>query len=221
VSGAVRIIHETVASDTNFAAIWSAVAATFSAASALVMVLIHRRNMLDAARPELVITGWKITTKKDHEQKTYEVIGFDKVRNVGKGAALGAVVKCNLVLEKDELAIGGPSLMLPIMAAGDEHDVSDGSVQFEIHWHRLKSDLHSTHLHVELLSHDAQGIRHSTIYYLLVFGSKDARLVSHVHQLARGIVFVARYTITEPYWRWRLRHRLSHEWKNATKRVRI
>jgi hypothetical protein len=65
----------------------AAVAALFSAASAVIMTRIQRRNFLEASRPELVLGGWqRHPLTKEHGYR--DAIFFDTVRNIGQGAAV-------------------------------------------------------------------------------------------------------------------------------------
>src|SRR5687767_151938 len=66
---------------------WSAVAASFSALSATVMVMIQRRNLLESVRPEIVLVGWGRKNWK-MEKVDCEIVSFSHVKNVGRGPAL-------------------------------------------------------------------------------------------------------------------------------------
>ena len=73
------------------AAIWAAIAATFSAISSLLIVLIQRRNLLESVKPELVLTGWE-RTPRGQGGSAQEVISFKTIRNVGRGPALHVIL---------------------------------------------------------------------------------------------------------------------------------
>ena len=66
--------------------IWSAVAASFAALSAVLMVFIQHRNLVESARPELVLAGW--SRKVGQGEGAHDVIAFQTIRNVGRGPAL-------------------------------------------------------------------------------------------------------------------------------------
>jgi hypothetical protein len=59
----------------NTAAMWSAVAASFAALSSFLIMLIHRQDLLESARPELVLSGW---SRKPQGQSggVHQVISF-------------------------------------------------------------------------------------------------------------------------------------------------
>jgi hypothetical protein len=65
------------------AAIWSAIAATFSAVAAITMALIHRRNLIESVRPELVIGDWERSSVGMHDSH-HDVIRFSKISNYGR-----------------------------------------------------------------------------------------------------------------------------------------
>lgn len=67
----------------NWTSIWSAVAATFSVIAAWLALRINIRNYYDAVRPELVIGAWRFDVEKFSEG-----LGFDELKNYGKGPAL-------------------------------------------------------------------------------------------------------------------------------------
>src|SRR5262245_11961617 len=88
------------------AAVWSAVAATFSALAALLTMLIHRRNLMESARPELVVTGWA-RNPPGQGHASAETVKFSKIRNVGRGSALHVFLKCSQIVD------GRPVVTLP------------------------------------------------------------------------------------------------------------
>ena len=65
------------------AAIWSAIAASFSALSSILIMLIQRRNLQETVRPEIVLEEWSRHSEGEGDG-AYEVIVFQKIRNVDR-----------------------------------------------------------------------------------------------------------------------------------------
>src|SRR5262245_50736519 len=108
------------------AAFWSAIAATFSAISAFVVMMIQRRALLEAARPELVVDGWGREYRGEGED-TYEVITIKKIWNVGKGAALH--VSFQMLDQTDEPVALIPSVHIPIIGADERLEIGDNPIR--------------------------------------------------------------------------------------------
>ena len=86
--------------DSFTSAFWSAVAATFAALSSLLLMLIHRRNLIESIRPELVLTGWT-RSERGERDKNREAIRIATIKNVGRGAALE--IRMNVIgIDKNE-----------------------------------------------------------------------------------------------------------------------
>ena len=102
----------------DFASLWSAVAATFSAVAALTMMFIHRRNMIDAASPEVIIEGWgrKILRVGETEK---DVLTFAKISNVGKGSAFDICINATDSINERPLTASS-TRSFPIIPSGKE-----------------------------------------------------------------------------------------------------
>lgn len=61
-------------------AFWSAIAAIFSAAAAILALRLNRQNRLEAVRPELAVAEWKRDAWPDR-------IELVKLQNLGRGPA--------------------------------------------------------------------------------------------------------------------------------------
>ena len=69
------------------AAIWAAVAATFSAIATVLLWRTEQRSFRHSARPELVLAGWE----RGYDPKgpsTPDRIAFSAIANIGRGPAL-------------------------------------------------------------------------------------------------------------------------------------
>ena len=89
---------------TSAPAIWSAIAATFSAIAAILILKIQRQNLLESVRPELVIGGW-VRHERRSENPDYEKISFETIKNVGRGPALHVTLASVTVNDDRETAL--------------------------------------------------------------------------------------------------------------------
>lgn len=118
--------------DSSITAIWSAVAASCSATAALAVLQIHRRNSIDAMRPELVITGWK--RLENHSHAPYAVgFGFDGIRNVGRGPAVDIQITFSDTEYYQWVPVG--TGIYPFLPSSEEIQVN---VERAVNWSRVK-----------------------------------------------------------------------------------
>jgi len=91
-------------SHATIAALWSAVAASFSALAAVVAMLIQRRNLLEAVRPEFVLVGWGRLPRGDGDA-AHKVITIQSIKNVGRGAALHVQLDSMYMIDHRPVAV--------------------------------------------------------------------------------------------------------------------
>jgi hypothetical protein len=199
-------------------AVWSAVAASFAALSAFLTMLIHRRNRLDAARPELVLTGWSRSTCGSGDTE-HEVITVQTLRNVGKGPAINIVLGC-AHRQANRPTAGMTTTYLPILAPAEVYDLN---VEIVIWWKNIppeKNGLQHLLLSVSLASTDYLNLRHQTEYTLVAVPLSPAQGVAN--PIAPGLMIHTRTTKTTPVWRLRFRskcHRVLGRMKDLFKRA--
>jgi len=155
------------------AAGWSAIAASFAALSAFMTMRIHRRNLLDSVRPELVLTGWA-RLAEGLGDSAHEVIAFRSIRNVGRGPAFNVWLEC-LHESNNRLTASMMTTRLPILAAGEVADVDS---EILIWWMNVEPDetlSRRLHVSVRVVCFDSQNRRHKTEYSL------------HVEEIAPGV----------------------------------
>lgn len=146
------------------AAIWSAIAASFAALSSFSIMLIQRRNLLESVRPELALTGW---TRRIEGQgdAAHEVIAFQTLRNVGRGAAFHIVINAAHIIANRPAAVLSTT-RLPILATNETNDLNGEIV---VWWKNVEPDSQG-HKHlpitVEIFCWDSRGMRHETRYNL-------------------------------------------------------
>jgi hypothetical protein len=109
---------------TNPAA-YLAIAALSSGFAAWMMVMIHRQNALDAARPELVFTDWLRIPRAGAE----DTIRIGQLENVGKEPALHiAFYLPDVDPEKPRVAIS--TQRISILSPGKPRDINWDAIPF-------------------------------------------------------------------------------------------
>ncbi len=178
------------------AAIWSAVAATFAAITAFLMMFIQRRNLLESVRPELVLIGW---TRRAQGQgdAAHEVIAFQAIKNVGRGAALHIHVSAfHKVANRPTASLS--TTRLPILAANEATDVNG---QIVLWWKNVDpKDQGFKHLAITItiFCWDSRNMRHETKYNL--FAVEVLPGVGVPDEIAPGVALTSRTTTTRPVW---------------------
>jgi len=179
----------------NTASIWAAIAASFSALSSFLLMLVHRRNLLESSRPELILTNW------DRKQlilgeSSCDVISFKAIRNVGKGAALNITIN-HMHFYDTPITVSMPTIMIPIIGAGDNHEIVG---EITISWKNIKKvgEYKHLYLNVNILCWDARNIHHETIYRFLVKEPSSRRMSTEI--IAPGVTSLHRFTTSRPLW---------------------
>ena len=179
-------------------ATWSAAAATFSAITAFIVMLIQRRNYLEVARPELVFTGWSRTQEAKSNR---DYIRIATLRNVGCGPALNVMTSVNFE------EIGRPAAVMssfrsPILAAGESVDF-DGDIT--LWWAPQGTPVNpraTMVFDIRIYCWDARNRRHETIYTLVVIPVSQHRGLSQ--SVAPGVMIHHRATHSTPVCQLRL-----------------
>lgn len=196
------------------AAIWAAVAASFSALSSFLIMRIQRRTFVEAARPELVLSGWGRPPRVAVHQR--ETVTFATIRNVGKGPALNVVINAASPEGESAPTYEMTTAMLPILAAGESQDVN---AEIVLHWQNLRAapDGHK-HLFVkvEILCWDARNLRHETSYTLVVAEHKATDLVPQ--PVAPGVGVPIRSVTSTPVWLLKVRRTVGRGRNTGTSR---
>jgi len=174
-------------------AVWSAIAASFSAISAVLMVFIQRRNLLEASRPELVLTGF--SRGPSAVVPEFDALGIQQIRNVGKGAALNVVMNSSKNAPDGGMLAGMGTLNIPIIAAGETIDIAS---EIMLWWHNLPDAQSFVGIPVTIWCWDSREMRHVTDYTLLLASPSLAHIQSNGP--APGILSITRTTNTSPVW---------------------
>lgn len=186
------------------AAFWSAVAAIFAAISSFLTMLIHRRNLLESVRPELVLTDWS-RSARGNTDTAHDVISFRSIRNIGRGAAVNIIMPGTLS-DADLPRASLSSRRIPILAVNETAEISGEIICW---WKNVPGrGGHSVvGIAVELLCWDARGMRHQTRYQLAVFDlSENPQLCE---ELVPGVMLLSRTTTTRAVWWLKLSARIE------------
>ena len=181
-------------------AIWSAVAAWFAAVTALVVMLFQRRSLLEAARPELVLTDWK-RHKAGSGDSERDVLSFDTVRNVGRGTALH--IYMNAFGKRDDRPTYVMSTTrLPLLAAGEGEQVG---CDISLWWDNVPADSAGNQylpIHITIHAWDSRNRRHITDYRFLAVPLGGSQGVTDA--IAPGVMLISRKVSTDSVWRLKL-----------------
>jgi hypothetical protein len=173
--------------------------------AALVAMRIQGANRRDAARPEIVVTGWKRSTRTV-AGRSVDSLQFDSIRNVGKGPALHVQVNC-----VDAAGSPGPawmaSLRVAIIATNEVQTVSG---EITLHWDRPDHKYPNPKMisvSLRILAWDTLSYRHETLYKLVAVpqdlpGGFD-------EEVADGVMLLQRLTTTRPVWLLKLKARIG------------
>lgn len=171
------------------ASIWAAIAATFSAISAGLMVYIHRQNLLLANRPELILLSW--TREKVGNPNPIDRVKFSEIRNIGRGAAINAVVEGATSARDKPITFCISLATTKVLAPGDCEQMEGDVV---LYWKNVPPREHDMAkllaINVTLYCWDTTGMRYTTTYHLLVF-EPDSHVVN-TQRLTSGVYLTGR-----------------------------
>lgn len=203
----------------NGAAIWSAVAATFAALSSFMIMLIQRRNLLESVRPELVLTGWNKTLVQFADNKLYEVLTFNTIRNVGRGAALQVYFFSDPEVSGTPCVSSFSTILIPIVASNDTMAI-DGKIT--LYWNNVKEEANGAriiHITINMYCWDTSGMRHETQYMLTAYKN----MVGGNDDIAPGVYLASRRRNVVSPWQHRfttLRNKTVQLWNKGTSAVK-
>jgi hypothetical protein len=173
----------------NYAQIWSAVAASFSALAALTIMYINRKNMIDSASPEIVIDGWNREIKRIGESE-YDTLTFSNILNTGKGSALHVFINATNIINKFPLT-SCSSERFAIIPSRKDVNVS-GEITL---WWKNVSDSHRLlPIKITIYSWSTKGYRYTTVYQLVATELNNNFILAGGGLVANGIMLTTRYT---------------------------
>ena len=208
---------------TNYTAVWSAVAASFSALSAFLVMLIQRRNLMESVRPELILLDWT-REKSGGTASIHEIITFRKIRNVGRGAAFNvSITETQTLKEGDTPNVIIPGFRTAVIAPNESLDVA---VMVGVAWKNIKSKgsvpTHkSTFINIKISFTDARDVRHFTEYTAFAASPPEAMGGLTDGDLAPGLTWLSRHTIRKPIWRLKTVENIRQTGKAFMNRLRL
>jgi len=187
----------------DFSTIWSAVAATCSAIAALSILKIQHDNMIDAARPEIVLDGWKRNPRKVGDD-SFDKISIGKVINVGNGTALHMSMNFDDAIYKGSPIAGTTMSRISIIPKDEKVDFEG---ELLLWWNNVESKINdfkymSVKLKVYCLC--SKGYRYETTYNLMIGENTEKFIVGGMESLAPGVMLGVRSTTRTPIWRLKL-----------------
>lgn len=169
----------------EIAPIASAVAAVFSAISAMVMVRIQRQNLIDSARPEIVLEGWERTTRQDGDY-VYEVVTYKSIDNAGKGPALHVEIQATDIERHTTFSSTKQIAIIP--PEGNLNINGDISLYFRNASHNMVM------INIIISFWSTRNVHYETNYNLVAVDLNKSILMVGENQVARGVYLSYRNT---------------------------
>ncbi len=141
---------------------WTVVAAAFSALSSFLIMRIHRSNLLESVRPELVLLGWS-RNFRGQGQSAHDVLTFSGIKNVGRGTAF------NIWLHTVHDTAGRSFMVtkrLSILAANEQGTFEAGEPSVIQLWFKNAAGNPTIHVTLHVSSWDSRGNYYDTRYGL-------------------------------------------------------
>ena len=203
---------------TSYTAVWAAVAASFSAFSAVSLMLIHRRNLMELVRADLIPLDWSRSEEGQGESK-HEVIRFKKLRNVGRGAAFNVWIGSKQSIEVGDFPKSpmGCGISIAVIGPNETIDV-DGWVI--VCWKNIegKNGPKARSITIYLDYTDAREVSYSTDFTALAGPLDDPDGIGG--DIAPNRFWTSRKTVTKPIWRLKLEKRLKKAWQSIQRTSR-
>jgi hypothetical protein len=185
-------------------AIWSAIAATFTVATAVILLSVHLLNRADSVRPEVVLEDWEFS----ETPPGWGRILIKKIRNEGRGPTLHMRGQLKIPGAKP-MEQGGPFagfIHEPVYCLPPAQPLTvDWQCLFQWQGASLTQPELLVPLHLTIFIHDIHGRLHELVYELAAM--KPPGVFAGVATLANGVYLSHRFTKIVPGWRLRWRGR--------------
>lgn len=172
---------------------WAAVAAIAAAMAAGFSLIQQQQAALDAIRPELVLSGWRVEIEKDANK--FSLLFIDAVRNIGVGPAFRVLVYAPKGTDK-RLTIITDVKPIAVLAK-DEKVTLDATVRLAFK-SESKSPSRVLPLEVHVTYSDLRGNRFQTVYNVLA----SELPIGLTEQLGPGVALRHRHTAPVSGRRW-------------------
>lgn len=145
---------------------------------------------MESVRPELLLTGWT-RRQEGRGNPAREVIAFQSVRNVGRGAALHVHVNAFQEMANRPTAIL-TTIQIPILPAGETHEVNGEIVVWWKNVPPAEGSVKDLAITIDILCWDSRNMRHETRYRLAAAESPENTIM--IGAVAPGVMLGARTT---------------------------
>jgi hypothetical protein len=174
----------------------SAVAASFSALSALIVMRIQRRNFFESVRPQIILIKW-VRPSPDR-------LRFGAIKNIGKGTALNVFVNASRFADRKPVAFMS-SIRVPILASDEELPVDEENA-ISLWWKNVTADKNDRKtMGIDVVVHcwDTSGRwRYDITYRLLAFDEQAGIVVGET--VPNAVVLSERRVTSTAVWRLRM-----------------
>ena len=179
------------------AAVWAALAATFSAISSLLIYRIQRDNLRESVRPELVLSGWSRSTVTQSGDLVSDRIIIGYISNVGRGVALDVEIYITDDTNPSIFVMG--RIPIPLLAKDDQKSIGG---YISIFWDNVpdseEGEVKFLDLKVRIVCSDTRNWRYETQYHLTV--PECSQYVIMPHTVAENVSQWRRVVTFRPEW---------------------
>ena len=195
---------ESLSKPENAAAVWSAVAATFSAVAAAMSWQAQMKTLRHSFRPELVLSGWQRAQPQDGSQ---EFLAFSSIRNTGRDTARQITINAFALADDKRPTYFMGTLNIASLTPGEQVQVGGRII---VNWKNVPNHPSGgkyLHLEISVWCWDALGVRHVTKLFLMLLDDPSSP-VGGAAQLAPGVHLSYQTTTSVPVWKLRFRSSL-------------
>lgn len=165
-------------------------------------MLIHRRNLIESTRPELILINW---TRRKADDKSPEFFRFESIRNVGRGVAQH--IQVSLLSEiVDTPTVILTTTRLPFLAVNESAMVNADIV---VWWQNVSGDAPKhVPIPVSIICRDSRDRVYETRLYLLAVELGGTVIGVGSEQVVDGLVIFNRITSSSStrWFKWRRKY---------------
>jgi hypothetical protein len=186
---------------TNYTAIWAAVAASFSALSAFLVMRIQKQNLMESVRPDLLPMEW-VRPFKMFGAVT-EIIGFRKIRNVGRGTAFNIAISGKYQKMPPDGGLPTVAVNYCSLLLVGVNEMADINGEVWIHWNQAETSqgIKAVMFTMTIDYTDVRDVLYHTEYRVVAFHGETTPRSPAASNLAPGLSSNARHTTKKPMWR--------------------
>ncbi len=194
--------HDSLSNPENAAAVWSAIAATFSALAAYLSWQAQMKTLRHSFRPELVLSGWQRLQPRETSQ---ELVTFSSIKNTGRDTARQITINAFALADDDRPTYFMGTQNISSLTPSEQAEL-DGRII--VNWKNVakhSSGGKNLPLEVSVWCWDTLGVRHVTKLSLMLLEDPSTP-VGGAAQLAPGVYLSYQTTTSVPVWKLRLKN---------------